>query len=137
MVDADRPVVVCLFCGCSTLGSPDDPVNGDSFIVCGACCAVHRLIVDVGENLDELVPRLRKLTHDEKLVAQVDPGVKAFRDAFQIDQMESRIAAGSSAKARGKMRIQDGQKVKLSGYGPDHRGDRAPAITKIVRRPDL
>jgi hypothetical protein len=79
-------------------------------------------LLDLGEWLVADVPYLRKLTRRERLEAFADPGVKAFRDAYQLAQMEQRIGASATKPQK----VGPGDKVRpglvhLELKGPDAR----------------
>lgn len=102
----------CVYCGCDQLTSPDgEDLTIESYVICGKCCAVHRLEVVDG------TPILRRLWAHEKEPARLDPGVKAFRDAFQVDQLEARM---TRPKDKNKTVVQHGRRLKFEGYGPEH-----------------
>lgn len=89
----------CLYCGMhhdDTLGTPDDPPAIGSLVFCGACAGVHELTANLEESPRFGEPQLSKPSLARRLELLKRPDVQAIRDAFQLDQMESRMRASST-----------------------------------------
>jgi hypothetical protein len=73
----------------------------------------------------EWVPRLRRVraVEREQLLRRDD--VRAYRDAYALDQVEARLPRESEKSkvkeiGKGPVRIKTGDRLKMQGFGPDH-----------------
>lgn len=113
--------LLCLYCSTPSLGSPDDPVELGSPIICGACCGLH--VLDVETTDTEPIPWLRKPTRQERHDLTERADVKAFLEAYQADQIQSRLGrAGRKIKDLGMgglKGVKHGDRVRMTAKGPD------------------
>jgi hypothetical protein len=128
MGSPDRPVAVhtifgaCIYCKVEVLGTPDNPPALESPVFCGGCGGI--MVIDTELLDDEWVPVFRRphLLERDRLLKR--PDVAAIRDAWNLDQLEARVASQSEkSKVKNvtgqRARVKSGQQVKLEWKGPD------------------
>lgn len=135
MSPIDQPGPACLSCGTAgRLTSPDDPGDGElrpgAVVICGKCATVHTLEArqEFDRTADRLEwrPYLRRPVLEELEAIRARPVVAELLAAYELELLERRFAehARKGPKVGPGLRLTDGGKLRLEGYGPDYRGPR-------------